>query len=66
MTKVCEHKLRPTFKDNIIFETDAEKQNDDGSEETVNISRKKSSSGSAYNLNLQVLKSRLIKLSKNQ
>ena len=31
-----------------------------------NISRQKSSSGSAYNLNLQVLKSRLIKLSKNQ
>ena len=30
-----------------------------------NISRKNSSSGSAYNLNLQVLKSRLIKLSKN-
>ena len=31
-----------------------------------NISRQKSSSGSAYNLNLKVLKSRLIKLSKNQ
>jgi argininosuccinate lyase len=31
-----------------------------------NISRQKSSSGSAYNLNLQVLKSRFIKLSKNQ
>ena len=35
MTKVCEHKLRPTFKDNIIFETDAEKQNDDGSDTTM-------------------------------
>ena len=35
MTKVCEHKLRPTFKDDIIFETDAEKQNDDGSDTTM-------------------------------
>ena len=35
MTKVCEHKLRPTFKDDIIFETDAEKQNDNGSDTTM-------------------------------
>ena len=33
---------------------------------TKNISRRKSSSGSAYNLNLRVLKSRFIKLSKNK
>ena len=42
------------------------KFNRDKNVSSKNISRKNSSSGSAYNLNLQVLKSRLIKLSKNQ
>jgi len=42
------------------------KSNRDKKLSTKNISRKKSSSGSAYNLNLRVLKSRFIKLSKNK
>ena len=42
------------------------KSNRDKNVPLKNISRQKSSSGSAYNLSLQVLKSRLIKLSKNQ
>jgi len=42
------------------------KSNRDKNVSLKNISRKQSSSGSAYNLNLPVLKSRLIKLSKNQ
>jgi len=42
------------------------KSNRDKNVQSKNISRKKSSSGSAYNLNLQVLKSRFLKLSKNK
>jgi len=42
------------------------KSNRDKKLSSKNISRKKSSSGSAYNLNLQVLNSRFIKLSKNK
>ena len=42
------------------------KSNQDKKLSSKNISRKKSSSGSAYNLNLQVLNSRFIKLSKNK
>jgi len=42
------------------------KSNRDKKLSSNNISRKKSSSGSAYNLNLRVLNSRFIKLSKNK
>ena len=42
------------------------KSNQDKKLSSKNISRKKSSSGSAYNLNLQVLNTRFIKLSKNK
>ena len=42
------------------------KSNRDKNVLSKNVSRKKSSSGSAYNLDLQVLKSRFIKLSKNK
>ena len=42
------------------------KTNREKNVQSKNISRKKSSSGSAYNLNLQVLKSRFLKLSKNK